>query len=202
MKTNWELGKELSNYHFDKSVKDTDSVQICGRFIGDWKDELENAYNTIFDVTWSNRWSDLGKKDPRGDLSENELADIINAGGNPDQPMYQGSYDIGPVMQKMIDALGMENSRHKLHIQYTGELVSMHMDKHYDVAGGIEARRFLIALEDWEPGQFMVFGNQSFCKFFINFIPSAFYNIFIRKFFFHFLNVFSSLIIKITKTEQ
>jgi|TARA_R110002074_G_C12238487_1_gene638989 hypothetical protein len=160
MKTNWELGKELSNYHFDKSVKDTDSVQICGRFIGDWKDELENAYNTIFDVTWSNRWSDLGKKDPRGDLSENELADIINAGGNPDQPMYQGSYDIGPVMQKMIDALGMENSRHKLHIQYTGELVSMHMDKHYDVAGGIEARRFLIALEDWEPGQFMVFGNQ------------------------------------------
>ena len=42
---------------------------------------------------------------------------------------------------------------------------------------------------------FMVFGNQSFCNFFINFIPSAFYNIFIRKFFFHFLNIFSSFVI-------
>jgi len=40
MKSNWELGKELSNYHFDKSIKDTDSFRIVGRFIGDWEDEL------------------------------------------------------------------------------------------------------------------------------------------------------------------
>ena len=159
MKTNWELGKELSNYHFDKSIKDTDSYEICGRFVGDWKNELEEAYNTIFDVTWAGRWADLGKKDPRGNLAENEIKDIVDAGGDPEQIMYQGSYNIGPVMQKMIDILGMDNSRHKLHIQYTGEMVSMHMDKHYELEGG-EARRFLIALEDWEPGQFMMFGNQ------------------------------------------
>jgi len=140
MKTNWELGKELSNYHFDKSIKDTDSFRKCGRFVGDWKDEL-------------------GKKDPRGNLAENEIKDIINAGGDPDMTMYQGSYTIGPVMQKMIDALGMDNCRHKLHIQLPGEVVTMHMDKHYELDGG-EARRFLIALEDWEPGQFMMFGNQ------------------------------------------
>jgi hypothetical protein len=59
----------------------------------------------------------------------------------------------------MINALGMDNCRHKLHIQLPGEVVTMHMDKHYELDGG-EARRFLIALEDWEPGQFVVFGNQ------------------------------------------
>ena len=159
MKTNWELGKELSNYHFDKSIKDTDSFRKVGRFVGDWKDELEEAYKTMASVTWNNRWHKHGKKDPRGNLSENEIKDIIDAGGDPDMTMYQGSYTIGPVMQKMIDVLGMDNCRHKLHIQLTGEVVTMHMDKHYELDGG-EARRFLIALEDWEPGQFVVFGNQ------------------------------------------
>jgi len=159
MKTNWELGKELSNYHFDKSIKDTDSFRKCGRFVGDWKDELEEAYKTMASVTWNNRWHKHGKKDPRGNLSENEIKDIIDAGGDPDMTMYQGSYTIGPVMQKMIDALGMDNCRHKLHIQLPGEVVTMHMDKHYELDGG-EARRFLIALEDWEPGQFVLFGNQ------------------------------------------
>ena len=159
MKTNWELGKELSNYHFDKSIKDTDSFRKVGRFIGDWKDELEEAYKTMASVTWNNRWHKHGKKDPRGNLAENEIKDIIDAGGDPDMTMYQGSYTIGPVMQKMIDALGMDNCRHKLHIQLTGEVVTMHMDKHYELDGG-EARRFLIALEDWEPGQFVMFGNQ------------------------------------------
>ena len=159
MKSNWELGKELSNYHFDKSIKDTDSFRKVGRFVGDWKDELEEAYKTMASVTWNNRWHKHGKKDPRGNLSENEIKDIIDAGGDPDMTMYQGSYTIGPVMQKMIDVLGMDNCRHKLHIQLTGEVVTMHMDKHYELDGG-EARRFLIALEDWEPGQFVVFGNQ------------------------------------------
>ncbi|SVB82992.1 uncharacterized protein METZ01_LOCUS235846 [marine metagenome] len=159
MKTNWELGKELSNYHFDKSIKDTDSFRKVGRFIGDWKDELEEAYKTMASVTWNSRWHKHGKKDPRGNLAENEIKDIIDAGGDPDMTMYQGSYTIGPVMQKMIDALGMDNCRYKLHIQLTGEVVTMHMDKHYELDGG-EARRFLIALEDWEPGQFVMFGNQ------------------------------------------
>ena len=161
MKSNWELGKELSNYHFDKSIKDTESYQKCGRFVGDWKDELEEAYKTMASVTWNNRWHKHGKTDPRGNLAQNELKDIIDAGGDPEISMYQGSYTIGPVMQQMIDTIGMERSRHKLHIQVTGEVVSMHMDKHYEKeTNGGEARRFLVALEDWEPGQILIFGNQ------------------------------------------
>jgi hypothetical protein len=77
--------------------------------------------------------------------------------------MYHGTRDIGPQMQRMIDILGMENPRHKLHIQLTGESVAMHLDKHYEAEekhDGKEVRRFLIALADWEPGQFVVFGNQ------------------------------------------
>ena len=164
--TNWELGKELSNYHFDKSIKDTEAFQLCGRFVGDWEDELEKAYETMETVTWGNRWDKKGlskKSDPRGVLKENELKDIIDAGGDPEQPMYHGTRDIGPQMQQMIDILGMENPRHKLHIQLTGESVAMHLDKHYEVEekhDDKEVRRFLIALADWEPGQFIVFGNQ------------------------------------------
>ena len=73
MKSNWELGKELSNYHFDKSIKDTDSFRIVGRFIGDWEDELEKAYETMETVTWGNRWDKKGlskKSDPRGVLKK------------------------------------------------------------------------------------------------------------------------------------
>ena len=160
-KSNWELGKETSSYHFDKSIKDTSAYSICGRFEGDWMEELQEAYKTMDSVTWANRWNVHGKTDPRGDLSKNELKDIIDAGGDPEQSLYQGSYTIGPVLQQMIDTFAMEDSRHKLHIQLTGETVSMHIDKHYEVGNSNSAaRRFLVALEDWEPGQFMVFGNQ------------------------------------------
>jgi len=161
MESNWELGKARSNYHFDKTQPDDDAFKICGQFAGDWQDELENAYANMSVVTWPSRWKREGKTDPRGNLAQYEINDIINAGGDPEQPMYQGSTTIGPAMENMIKTLGLISPRHKLHIQHTGESVAMHFDKHYEVNDHPdEVHRFLIALTDWEPGQFIIFGNK------------------------------------------
>lgn len=159
-KSNWELGKEISGYHFDTDEPDDNAFQICGRFNGDWKQELQEAYKTMKPVTWENRWTEYGKTDPRGNLTEHEHNDLINVGANPDQVLYQGSLTFGPTMMKMVDTLGMADARQKLHIQNTGESVVMHFDKHYDYPDPDNTRRFLIALEDWQPGQFIIFGNK------------------------------------------
>lgn len=161
MESNWKLGKQHSNYHFDKwrAEEPGSTFKIIGRFIGDWDAELQEAYNDIKPVTWPSRWTDYGKNDPRGNLSQAEINDLVNAGADPDMIMYRGSKTVGPKMQKMIDELGIEDYRCKLHIQFPGDMVVMHFDKHYEHKDPSNVKRFLIALEDWEPGQFVIFGN-------------------------------------------
>ena len=45
MISNWEDAKKRSNYHFNKKIKDTDNVKHIGRFVGTWKDEVDNVIN-------------------------------------------------------------------------------------------------------------------------------------------------------------
>jgi len=163
MNSNWEIGKEISNYHHDKWRDEVPGYthQKVGQFIGDWEDELQDAYTKMKPITWPSRWDKYGKKDSRGieNLKEAELNDLINAGADPDMHMYQGLLDLGPTLSKMVDSLALKNVRHKLHIQQTGNMVVTHFDKHYEYGDDNNTRRFLIALADWEPGQFVMFGN-------------------------------------------
>ena len=102
MISNWEDAKKRSNYHFNKKIKDTDNVKHIGRFVGTWKDEVDNVINDTKKINWSNRR--LSTDRPNNDV-EAEENDLIKAGANPKMTIYRGLTDFSkcPTIQKMID---------------------------------------------------------------------------------------------------
>ena len=63
----------------------------------------------------------------------------------------------------MTDYFQLDSVRSKLHIQFTGEVLNMHIDKLYDLdADPKNVIRIMVMLQDWEPGQFIMYGNEQF----------------------------------------
>ena len=160
--SNWEQGKQRSNYHFNKWKNDTDSVEHLGYFTGDWQDELNAIVDDAKPLTWGNRRDGTGR--PDGD-AEAEEYDLIQAGADPKITIYRGLKDFTkcPTLQKMTDFFALKPVFPKLHIQFTGEVLNMHIDKLHDLDPNPEnILRIMVMLEDWEPGQFLIYGNQQF----------------------------------------
>jgi len=160
--SNWKQLKAKSEYHFNKWHKDTDCVEHLGKFIGDWQAELQSVIEDAKPLSWSNRREGTGR--PNGSV-EAEENDLIEAGADPKMTIYRGLADFTkcPSLQKMTDYFELSTVKSKLHIQFTGEVLNMHIDKLYDLdTDPKNVVRIMIMLQDWEPGQFLMYGNQQF----------------------------------------
>jgi len=165
--SNWEDAKKRSNYHFDNLIVDTDNIKHIGRFVGEyvkysWKKEINNVIHDAKELNWSNRRLSAGR--PNNDV-EAEENDLIKAGANPKMTIYRGLTDFSkcPTIQKMIDYFEFKTVNAKLHVQFTGEMLNMHVDKLYDIDEDPDnVLRIMIMLDDYEPGQFIMYGNQLF----------------------------------------
>ena len=79
--------------------------------------------------------------------------------------IYRGlkDYTKCPSLQVMTDYFGLNSVKSKLHIQFTGEVLNMHIDKLYDLdEDPNKVIRIMVMLQDWEPGQFIMYGNEQF----------------------------------------
>ena len=162
--SNWEEAKARSNYHFNKWHTDTDCVQHLGRFTGGWQTELQAVIDEAKPLNWSNRREGTGREHTNINV-EAEENDLIQAGANPKMTIYRGLKDFEkcPTLQKMTDYFEMYPVKRKLHIQFTGEVLNMHIDKLYDMDQDPKnVIRIMVMLQDWEPGQFLMYGNQQF----------------------------------------
>lgn len=162
--SNWEEAKKRSNYHFNKWHADTDCVKHLGKFTGGWQSELQSVINDAKPLNWSNRREGTGRENTNIDV-ESEENDLILAGANPKMTIYRGLKDFSkcPTLQRMTDFFCLEPVNSKLHIQFTGEVLNMHIDKLYDLdTDANNVIRVMIMLQDWEPGQFLIYGNQQF----------------------------------------
>lgn len=160
--SNWEDAKTRSNYHFNKWHRDTDCVQHLGKFTGGWQSELQSVIDDAKPLNWANRREGTGR--PDGDVQAEEN-DLIKAGADPKMTIYRGLKDFSkcPTLQRMTDFFCLEPVKSKLHIQFTGEVLNMHIDKLYDLdADPNNVIRVMVMLQDWEPGQFLMYGNQQF----------------------------------------
>ena len=162
MISNWQEAKARSTYHFNKWHTDTDIVQHLGKFTGGWQTEVQAVINDAKPLNWSNRREGTGR--PAGDV-EAEENDLRQAGADPKMTIYRGLKDFTkcPTLQKMTDFFALKPVKSKLHIQFTGEVLNMHIDKLYDLdADPNNVIRIMVMLQDWEPGQFLMYGNQQF----------------------------------------
>jgi len=151
IESNWEEAKSMSNYHFNKWHRDTDCVEHLGQFTGGWQSELQVVMDDAKPLNWANRRAGTGR--PDGDV-EAEENDLKNVGADPKMTIYRGLADFTrcPTLQRMTNFFCLETVRSKLHVQFTGEVLNMHIDKLYDLdADPNNVIRIMVMLQDWEP---------------------------------------------------
>ncbi len=160
--SSWEDLKARSNYHFNKWHQDTDNVRHLGKFTGGWQTELQAVIDDGKPLNWANRREGTGRASPYIEAEENDLK---TAGADPKMTIYRGLRDFTkcPTLQRMTDFFEMPFVQPKLHIQFTGDVLNMHIDRLYDLdTDPNNIVRIMVMLQDWEPGQFLMYGNEQF----------------------------------------
>lgn len=159
MESNWGIQKSKSKYHFNPLLIDPiwDKITNLGSFIGDWSSEVEQTIKTARPATWRDRSYDQ-QPNKLVDAEENDLK---KAGIDPKTVISNLEYNLSPSFQKMCDLIGLENSTNRVHVQWPGQVFTIHIDKLEKVFPEDPSRvmRIMVMLTDYEQGHFMQFGN-------------------------------------------
>ena len=164
MESNWDRLKPRSSYHFNPFKNDPayDAMRYAGRFEGDWSRELLDAVATSKEITWRNR----NPIDGTNKDIESEEYDLVRSGADANMPLTNLEYNIAPVFQRMTDALALtggdkEAIQSRIHVQHPGQVWNLHIDKleKWNKQDPHSVYRFMIMLNDWEPGHFISYGN-------------------------------------------
>ena len=166
MKSNWEKTAPRNNYHYDSFRNDPayDAMRYIGKFTGDWTTALERTIEKSNEITWRTR-NPIDNPNGSEDIEAEEL-DLINTGASPDLVLTNLDYAIEPIFQRMTDALHLlpgdeRDVQRRVHVQMPGQVWNLHVDKleKWNKAEPTSVYRFMVMLNDWEPGHFIQYGN-------------------------------------------
>jgi len=159
MKSNWELQKAKSQYHFDNTKFDPlwDKITELGRFEGDWTKEVNDAINSARPATWRNR----SKDQTPNKLVNLEEHDLLTIGADNNMLLGNLEYNLAPIFQNMIDIIGLDNSESRVHVQWPGQVFVKHIDKleKFNPEDPSKVMRIMVMLTDWDQGHFNQYGN-------------------------------------------
>ena len=163
MKSNWEISKQKSNYHFDSTRIDQskDVMTYLGHIEPTWQADLTDVIATARPATWATRgYKGEGIEAPPEELEKEEY-DLTSHGMSPDLPITHLNWRIPKSLQRISDSFGLEDCMDRIHVQQPGEVWNLHLDKLYKWAPDDPSRvmRIMIQLTDWQPGQFWEYGN-------------------------------------------
>lgn len=184
-----EFFRYLGYYHYDKDLPDQDAYVIMGKVEQDFDAEvayLKENIQTIKD-TWNDQSPAAVAKSVKelGPRAEAVMAAQANdkkrAGYKDDAPMYRtNNTDPKSIFYKVAEKLGLTYPLCRWHVQFPGEVTFWHVDIFHPahkflppVAHNIpddkvghdnNIRRLMIALEDWDWGQVMMFGKSVYVE--------------------------------------
>lgn len=171
--SNFEWTKTASKYHFDDTIEDKEGewFQVLGRF-GEstlWEEETKRLIEVANPVNWETR-KFYGDKPGISPMLAQEEYDIVQGGGNPKHHLASmlDDFDEFPYLYKMCDYFGLTSEpgnevqrKYRAHVQLTGQMFNRHIDKLWEWSHNEPTSicRVGIFLEDWQPGQFYMYGN-------------------------------------------
>lgn len=163
MKSNWELTKQRSQYHFSNFKIDPrwDTVQYLGRIEPCWTSELAQAIDDAYAVTWRTRGKPGEKKVRSSEEHDREEYDLESYGMDKNYVVTDMNYNIAPVFQSIADRFALEDCMARIHVQRPGQVWNLHLDKLEKWMPEDPSRvvRYFIQLTDWEQGHFWGYGN-------------------------------------------
>ena len=168
MKSNWEISRARSTYHFDPARHDRpESVMTyLGHIEPTWTQDLRDIVATAKPATWATRgYKGEGIEAPPEEL-EREEYDLTANGMPVDLPITHLNWRIPESLQRISDSFALENCMNRIHVQRPGEVWNLHIDKLYkwDPDHPEMIMRIMIQLTDWQPGQFWQYGNYCYSQ--------------------------------------
>ena len=168
MKSNWELSRARSTYHFDAKKIDQaqDVVTYLGHIEPTWAQDLKDIVANARPATWATRgYKGKGIAAPAEDLAAEEY-DLTSHGMSPDLPISHLNWRIPESLQRISDELALTDCMDRIHVQQPGEVWNLHIDKlqKWDPDHPEMVMRIMIQLTDWQPGQFWTYGNYHYSQ--------------------------------------
>ena len=174
----WEWSKTKSSYHFDNFKQDrpNSTFMVLGNIPVTWNHYLSVLRERSFSATWNNITYTGGARQVVLGIDKRR-SDIAQGGGNLDTIELTDVFDDFaefPELQKIIDSFNFSVTHARCHVQKTGQMFTAHIDPiqrlFYKDGNGnpdtgdygydpLDIVRVTIMLEDWQPGQFMIYGN-------------------------------------------
>jgi len=166
MKSNWEISKSKSTYHFDsKRIDQPESVmQYLGHIEPTWLADLTDVIATARPATWATRgYKGEGIEAPPEELAKEEY-DLTSHGMPRDLPITHLNWRIPESLQRISDGFALADCMDRIHVQQPGQVWNLHLDKLYkwDPDHPEQVMRIMIQLTDWQPGQFWSYGNYNY----------------------------------------
>ena len=163
MKSNWEITRQRSQYHFDNGQIDPrwDTVQHLGRIQPDWHEQLSAAISAAYPVTWRTRGRDSDPLKRSSEEYDQEDYDLEQQGYGRDHIVTDLNYNLDSVFQQIADQFGLENCMARIHVQHPGQVWNLHLDKleKWMPADPTQVVRYFVQLTDWQQGHFWSYGN-------------------------------------------
>ena len=131
MKSNWEISRAQSTYHFDPQQQDRpESVMTyLGHIESTWAHDLKDIVDHARPATWATRgYKGEGIEAPPEELAAEEYD--LTANGMPvDLPISHLTWRIPESLQRISDAFALEHCMNRIHVQRPGEIWNLHIDK-------------------------------------------------------------------------
>ena len=163
MKSNWDITRARSQYHFDTTIMDPrwDTVQHLGRIQPDWHEQLSAAISAAYPVTWRTRGRDSDPLKRSSAEYDQEDYDLEQQGYGRDHVVTDLNYNLDPVFQQIADHFGLEKSMARIHVQHPGQVWNLHLDKleKWMPTDPLQVVRYFVQLTDWQQGHFWSYGN-------------------------------------------
>jgi hypothetical protein len=168
MKSNWEISRQKSRYHFDS--KRTDQQAEVMTYLGciepTWLEDLNDIISNAQPATWATRgYKGEGIQAPAEDLAAEEY-DLTSHGMSPNLPITHLNWRLPESLQRISDGFALADCMDRIHVQQPGEVWNLHIDKlqKWDPDHPEQIMRIMIQLTDWQPGQFWQYGNYNYSQ--------------------------------------
>jgi hypothetical protein len=161
--SSWDQLREKSTYHFDtvKIDRPGDMIVNLGYIEPTWQDELQQILADAKPANWETRgFKGEGVFVPKPELEQEEY-DLERVGVDPKVVITDLAWRLGPKLQAISDAFGLEDCMSRIHVQRPGQVWHLHIDKLYKWCPEDPSKvgRYFVQLTDWQPGQFWEYGN-------------------------------------------
>ena len=163
--SSWDWCVEHSNYHFDNSRHDQEGEWYTrlGKFQGNWAGEIQDLKEKTKPITWATRKFYGDNDDTVSPMLPQEENDLRDTGAPVELELTDMSDNLDqyPTLLDMSNYFGLEDYKRRVHCQRPGQMFNLHIDKLWDRCPDDPGRvvRITIMLEDWQPGQFYLYGT-------------------------------------------